>query len=149
MELAVLAFIAVFLMVSSGVLFVLYRRDVRARLANVVSPRAGLDQDTLQAILKAPENRPIDKVMDPFQKVLPRSAEEISIVQKRLIWAGYRKDSYVNIFYGVKVILPVILTVLVTVTGVYEKRAFFAYAMAVGLGFLLPDFWLGSRINAR
>jgi tight adherence protein C len=36
-----------------------------------------------------------------------------------------------------------------TVTGAYEFGAFFIYALALGMGFLLPDFWLGNRISAR
>jgi tight adherence protein C len=80
---------------------------------------------------------------------LPRSTEEVSVVQKRLIRAGYRKDVHVNFFYAAKVLVPVIMSVLATATGLYEYGAFFVYTMAVGLGFLMPDFWLGNRIAAR
>jgi tight adherence protein C len=38
---------------------------------------------------------------------------------------------------------------LALVSGVARDNAFFVYAMALGLGFLAPDFWLGRRISAR
>jgi tight adherence protein C len=88
-------------------------------------------------------------VITPLQKVLPRSPEEVSVIQKRLIRAGYRNDSYVNVFYASKVVVPVFAAIFVTVTGIYHYGAFFMYALAFGLGFLLPDFWLGNRISAR
>jgi tight adherence protein C len=71
------------------------------------------------------------------------------VVQKRLIRAGYRRDAYVNIFYGAKVLTPLLLVVVVSVTRVYEYGPFFVYALAAALGFLAPDFWLGNRISAR
>ena len=89
------------------------------------------------------------RAVDPFQKLLPRSPEEVSVAQRRLILAGYRKDVHVDIFYGAKVLVPLSLVVLATVTGAYEYGPFFVYALAAGLGFLLPDYWLGNRISAR
>ncbi len=71
------------------------------------------------------------------------------MAQRRLVLAGYRKDVHVNILYGSKVIIPILLTVLATVTGLYESGAFFVYALALGLGFLIPDYYLGYCISAR
>ena len=91
----------------------------------------------------------MEQITKPFQKVLPRSAQETSVVQKRLIRAGYRKDTHVNVFYGCKVLVPLALTVIVTITNIYTWGPFFIYALSLGLGFLLPDFWLGNRISNR
>jgi tight adherence protein C len=55
----------------------------------------------------------------------------------------------VRLFYGAKVVVPLILCVLAFVTGVGKYSPFFAYLIALGLGFLAPDFWLGNRISAR
>ena len=76
--------------------------------------------------------------------MLPRSPEEVSVVQKRLIRAGYRKDSYVDIFYGAKVAVPVILTVLATITGAYELGPLFVYGMTLGLGSWFLTFGWGT-----
>jgi tight adherence protein C len=55
----------------------------------------------------------------------------------------------VNVFYGAKVVIPIGLTLIATGTGAYTIGPFFIYALCVGLGFLLPDFWLGNRISKR
>jgi tight adherence protein C len=81
--------------------------------------------------------------------VLPRSAQETSVTQTRLIRAGYRKDSHVNVFYGAKVVIPIGLTLIATGTQAYTIGPFFIYGLCVGLGFLLPDFWLGNRMSNR
>jgi tight adherence protein C len=73
----------------------------------------------------------------------------MSVVQQRLIRAGYRSDSAVKLFYGAKVLVPLILCILAFTTGAGSYSPFFIYLVALGLGFLLPDFWLSNRISAR
>jgi tight adherence protein C len=149
MTLALLTFAAVFLMITSGVLLYFYRRALASRLASVVYTDVGSQSGFLQHLLRVRTEANLQKVVDPFQKMLPRSPEEVSVIQARLILAGYRKDSHVNIFYGAKVLVPLALTILAIVTGIYQQGMFFAFGLSLGLGFLIPDFWLGSRIAAR
>jgi len=48
------------------------------------------------------------------------------------------------------VIVPVSLCLVLFVTGAAEYAgSFFAYVMALGMGYLIPDFWLGHRIKKR
>jgi tight adherence protein C len=54
-----------------------------------------------------------------------------------------------RIFYAAKVFVPATLFLLVLITGIGRYSPFFAYAMALGLGFLVPDFWLGRQISIR
>jgi tight adherence protein C len=84
-----------------------------------------------------------------LERVLPKSQAEVSVVQQRLIRAGFRKDSAVNLFYGAKVLVPLSLCLLALVTGLAHNNPFFAYVLALGLGFLAPDFWLGRRMKLR
>jgi len=84
-----------------------------------------------------------------LQGVVPKSQAEVSVVQQRLIRAGYRRDSAVRIFYGAKVVAMALFIVLAMVTGLVANNPFMAIVMALGLGFLAPDFWLGNRIKAR
>ena len=44
--------------------------------------------------------------MEHFERVLPKSQAEVSVVEQRLIRAGYRKDTAVKVFYGTKVAMP-------------------------------------------
>jgi tight adherence protein C len=70
-------------------------------------------------------------------------------VQKRLSRAGYREKAFVNIFYSSKVLVPVLFSILATVTGIYSYSPFFVYSVAAGIGFLAPDLWLTNRVRAR
>jgi tight adherence protein C len=88
-------------------------------------------------------------MVERLDRVLPRSQAEVSIVEKRLIRAGYRKESAVKIFYGAKVLVPVTLCLLALISGLASASPFFAYASTLGVGFLLPDFWLGRQISKR
>lgn len=145
MTLALIAFLAVYVLIASGLLLVFYRDATVKRLVSVVSPRAATGS-VLDRFLRLRSTSTVESLVQPFQKVLPRSPQEVSVIQKRLIRAGYRKDAYTNIFYGAKVLAPLLLVLLVVVT---QRGSFFVYATAVALGFLAPDFWLGNRISAR
>jgi tight adherence protein C len=148
MTLALVTFLAIFLLITSIGLLIFYRETMLQRLASAISPDAGSPKNKLTQWLEVYSLKS-QSVIAPFQKVLPRSPEEVSVIQKRLIRAGYRKDSHVNLFYASKVLVPILLAFLVTVTGVYDYGPFFVYAVALALGFLAPDFWLGNRIKAR
>jgi tight adherence protein C len=80
---------------------------------------------------------------------VPRNSADVSTVQKRLARAGYREPSYINIFYSSKVLVPGALCLFATITQLYSYSPLFVYALAAGLGFLAPDFWLNHRISAR
>ena len=88
-------------------------------------------------------------VVEPFDKVLPKSAQELSVVQRRLARAGYRAESAVRLFFGAKVFVPLLLCLIATLTGLIDSGGLFVYVVCAGLGFLAPDFWLGNRIKAR
>lgn len=148
MALVIFAFISFFLLLASAGLLLFYREAMLRRLSQVVAPH-GERTTLLQRFATAGSSVSIGNIVEPFQRVLPRSPEEVSVVQKRLIRAGYRKDYHVNVFYGAKVLVPFSLAAIATVTGIYEWGPLFIYAMALGLGFLLPDFWLGNRISNR
>ena len=148
MALALVAFTAVFLLIASGLLLMFYRDTTLRRIEDVVSPRPA-GPGMLDRILRLKTPTAVESMIQPFQKVMPRSTADVSVIQKRLIRAGYRQDSYVNIFYGAKVLTPLALVILATVTHAYDYGPFFVYALAAALGFLAPDFWLGMQISKR
>jgi tight adherence protein C len=90
----------------------------------------------------------IGGVVEHFENVLPKSQAEVSVILQRLQRAGYRGESAVKIFYGSKVVVPLVLCLLVLVTGLGNINLF-VYVLALVLGFLAPDFWLGRRISSR
>ena len=146
MQLALIAFISGFILISSLGILVFYRQVALRRLSQMVSQT---DAASLLRILAPTRTSKIEKLTKPFQKVVPRTTQDVSTVQKRLVRGGYREASYVNIFYSAKLLVPALLCIIATVTQLYLFGPLFVYAMAAGLGFLVPDFWLSNRISAR
>ncbi|HEY3455181.1 MAG TPA: type II secretion system F family protein [Bryobacteraceae bacterium] len=149
MGLALFAFIAIFLLIASAGLLVFYRAAMMQRLSAAIAPAGG--RESWWSWLKPKRaGESIKAVVQPFDKVLPKSPQEVSVAQKRLIRAGYREDAHVRLFYGTKVLLPLLFCILVPVSGVTRQLSpFYAYVLALGLGYLAPDFWLGRRIKQR
>jgi tight adherence protein C len=140
------AFIVIFLLVVSGGLLLFYREAMFQRISDVVSPH-GERRELSGAIRQT--GFTFGGLVGNLERVLPKSDAEVSVVQKRLIRAGYRQEAAVKLFYGAKVLVPVVFCGLVLLSGLARHNSFFAIAIALGLGFLAPDFWLGKRITLR
>jgi tight adherence protein C len=146
MGIALITFIAAFLAISYVGFAVAHRKAALSRLARVVEPPI----PGLLSVTPPPTpGARIAKVVESFERVLPKSSEEVSVAQQRLIRAGYREKGHIRILYGAKVLAPLLFCVAATVTGAYTVTGPFIYVMALGLGYLAPDFWLGNRIKAR
>ena len=143
---AILAFCGVFLMIVSGGLLLFYREEMLQRISDAINPQPK-EKSLLTAIQKT--GLSIGGVIEHFENVLPKSQAEVSIVLQRLQRAGFRDESAVKIFYGSKVLVPLLFCILVLVSGLGDAGGFFMYLIAAALGFLAPDFWLGRRIKKR
>lgn len=147
MGFAIFAFIAVFLLIASAGVILFYREAMLQRIADVTTHRArkprGL-KDTLQQT-----GASLTNVVQRFERVLPKSQTEMSVVQQRLVRGGYRNESAIKFFYGTKIVLPVVLCLLALVTGLGHFSPFFVYLLALVLGYLGPDFYLGHLIKSR
>jgi tight adherence protein C len=91
----------------------------------------------------------IGAMVGRFERIMPRSQAEVSVAQQRLIRAGYRNDSAVSVLYGAKVLVPISLCLLVVLSGIASSNPFIICAIALALGYLAPDFWLGRKISKR
>ena len=141
-----ITFGAVFLLVASGGMLLFYREAMLERISDVINPQTKKPKTLMSAIQET--GLSIGGVVEQFQNVLPKSQAEVSVVLQRLPRAGYRKESAVKIFYGSKVLVPLLLCALALVSGI-GNLSFFIYIAALGLGFLAPDFWLGRQISKR
>jgi tight adherence protein C len=146
MGFAISAFFIVFLLIASGGLLLFYREAMLQRISEVINPQA--KQKTLLSTIQQ-TGFSIGGVVEHFENILPKSQAEVSVVKQRLIRAGYRRDTAIKIFYGSKVLVPLLLCVVAGVSGLANLGGFFVYVAALGLGFLAPDFWLGWRIKKR
>lgn len=147
MTAVLLTFAAVFLLITAVGLLLAQRGLAAERLEEVVAAVQGARSQRKD--LRQRMARQFTQSVARLERLLPRSSEEVSVIRKRLIRAGYRRDSAVQIFYGLKVLVPLSLAGIATLTGLYQYGAFFVYGIALGLGFLLPDFVLGNRIRNR
>lgn len=145
MGIALLAFVCVFLLIGSAGMLLFYRATMVKRISTVVSQtqRASFSQ-TLRNT-----GTSLGSMVKQFERVVPKSQAETTVVQQRLIRAGYRKDSAQSFFYGAKVLVPLTLCVIVFFSGIGSGNPLFMYVAAAGLGYLAPDFWLGRKIKAR
>ena len=146
MAFAVIAFLVAFLLIGSGGLLIFYRDKIQDRISSALYPRA--QKKSFTSTIEETRHV-IGGVVEHFEKILPKSQNEVSVAQQRLIRAGYRSDNAVKMFYGAKVICPVVLLLLSWVTGAIHLGAFFILALAGGVGYLAPDFWLGRQISNR
>ena len=146
MGFVVLTFAVIFVLFVSGGLLLFYREAMLQRINAVVDPSG--KHGSLSSMMQQ-TGMALGEVVEHFERLLPKSQAEVSVTQQRLIRAGYRRDSALKNFYGAKVLLPLIFCVVVTVSGVARSNPFLAYLLALGLGFLLPDFWLGRQIKKR
>jgi len=146
MGVAAVTFVVIFLLIASGGLILFYREAMIQRIAQVVTPR---EEQSKAHLTLQQTGAAIGGIVQKFETVIPRSKEETSVVQQRLIRAGYRRESAISYFYGAKVLVPLILCIVAYATGVIHYSPFFICIVALGLGFVLPDFWLGNRISKR
>jgi tight adherence protein C len=146
MGIAITVFAVAFLLIASGGLLLFYREAMLQRIAEVINP-----QDKPKTLLSSFQESgfSLGDVVTHFDSVLPKSQKEVSVVKQRLIRAGMRKESTIKIFYGSKVLVPLILCIIALVTGLAGLSPFFVYATCLGLGFLGPDFWLTRKIKTR
>lgn len=146
MGLVIIAFIVVFLLIASGGVLMFYRGQMIQRLTAVISPEA--KQRNLMSTIQD-TGFSLSGVVEHLERVVPRSQAEVGVMHQRLIRAGFRNESAIKYFYGVKALVPACLCFLVLLTGFGSSNPFFIYIAALGLGFLMPDFWLGRQIKKR
>src|SRR6476620_11384154 len=97
-------FLVIFILIGSGGLLLFYREAMLQRISEVVAP-SGKRGALLSSIQQTGSS--LGGMVQHLERVLPKSQAEVSVIQQRLIRAGYRKDSAVNFFYGAKVLVPI------------------------------------------
>lgn len=89
------------------------------------------------------------RVLEDVGKFVPASTKDVSRTSFLMIRAGYRKSESILAFQGAKIVLPLVLLSLAYFTGFYRFNPVLLLALAGLVGYLLPDFWLTSRIRSR
>lgn len=79
--------------------------------------------------------------------MIPRSPEEMSRQQKRLVQAGIRHKGAPTVFLGLQGALAVIL--FLVFSAIVGTNVFLSVILSIFLGALLPDIWLSLRVRKR
>lgn len=146
MAFAVVSFAVVFLLIASGGVLFFYRDAIQHRITTALYPRT--KKKSIASTL-AETRDVLGGMVESVERLIPKTEQETSVQQQRLIRAGYRGDAALKYFFGAKVIVPVTLCILAAITGAGRWSPFFVYALCLGIGFLAPDFWLGRQIANR
>ena len=146
MVFATISFVVIFILIASGGLLIFYRQAMWQRLGAVVSPRAARTPlfGTIQQTGSS-----LGGMVGNLNRVVKKSERETAAVNSRLVRAGYRSETAIRVLYGAKVLLPAVFIVLTIAFGWMMASPIFSLASSIGLGFVLPDFWLSNRIKAR
>ena len=149
---AILAFFVIFLLLGSGLPLLFYREKPGQRLADVLSPKvntAGRRPSLADRIQLRKQAEALAAFAASFRKADEGRGSEGSTVRQRLVLAGYRGDSAVNIFSAGKIIVPIVLCAVSVASRLYLINPFLVIVLTLGLGYLAPDYWLDHRIKAR
>ena len=83
-----------------------------------------------------------------LSKLVPKSPKDMSLLRRRLTAAGYGSMRSVILFSAARIALPVMVAlVVISVFGL--RRGALAAVLGAGLGFMVPDFWLGRATKQR
>jgi tight adherence protein C len=69
--------------------------------------------------------------------------------QIMMLRAGYRGAEAALVIQGMRILTPIILVILLLVTGIYRSNPFFILLFALVLGYMLPEMWLHWKIKRR
>ena len=95
------------------------------------------------------QKQKVQRVLGDVGKLVPTSSKRLPHTQRMMARAGYRRPESVMAMQGTKVLLPVALLALVYFTGLYHESPFFILLFAAIVGYMLPEFWLTSRVRRR
>ena len=94
----------------------------------------------------------VARLLVPIGNLLPLSANDASIAKRELSSAGFRSNSAVSIYYGVKIVLALLLVFAALVLRNHLSGGMLALILPVaggGVGFMAPGFALGRLVNRR
>jgi len=121
------------------------RVNIKDRLRMDVSPdEDGQNETGWDSIQKKYE-----QVAKTIGEQIPRSPDEMSKQERRLVKAGIRRKDSVTLFFGSKVLIGIFFLCFFTAAGLMWKSALLCVLFSVFLGMLLPDLWLQRAIAVR
>jgi len=120
-------------------------------------PKAVLDRVTQTAVeTRQPQPHPSLAFRDLLRRLgslLPASPKDVTVMQRRLIRAGLRSPGALKSFYGVKVVLglllPLVATLALAAADLSSERKALLVGMCLAAGFLGPNEFVRMRSKRR
>lgn len=143
--------ILIFVLVAVSINYVLTRRWVVKQ--EVIERVAGVGMSGLHEETPRHPSLVLRDVIEKLGKIAPQSPKDVTVMQRRLIRAGYRSEKALTMLYGSKLLLAIVLPI---VTALLLMRAdsdpsnkFMAVAASAGLGFFGPNEFINFRVRRR
>jgi tight adherence protein C len=148
-----LVLVLIFVVVMASVSFFGYR--VYARPARMLDQLARTTSESIQKPLPERTQKKdfsLARLLEPIGNLLPVSPKDASVAKKELSSAGFRSNSAVPIYYGIKILLAIVLVLCsLTVRNRFDNdmlRLILPLAGG-GIGFFGPAFGLGRLVKRR
>jgi tight adherence protein C len=93
--------------------------------------------------------RSFESVFKPLGEVIPRSAEEMSRQEKRLVQAGIRRKDAVVLFHGTQFALALLFVSLSLLMLPASRMTIVWLLISIFMGAAIPDIWLSRAIDGR
>jgi len=91
----------------------------------------------------------MQRVLLRIGNLLPSSPKGVSKTKRTLTQAGFRRPESAVAVRSAQFILPAAFLSAVYFTRIYQYSPLFILGFAGGLGYLLPEFWLGRQVRKR
>jgi len=114
-----------------------------------VAERLGRSQSSAPGVDVQDWTRRAAETIRPLGEFVPRSAEEMSRQERKLVQAGIRGRDSVFVFYGIQVGVFVVLLLTFLLAGLLFQNPILYLLLAVFGGAALPDIWLSRRTSSR
>jgi tight adherence protein C len=112
---------------------------------------SGLDRDRPQKRFAGLAN-----FLRPFAKLVkPTGGDDLSRLNRSLIHAGYRTENAVEIFLGIKFLLPIVVILILWQIDAHLEKPFelppaiSICFIGIAIAFFLPNLWLKSKAGER
>jgi tight adherence protein C len=141
-----------FILISASILAFGYRHYVRP--SRMLDQLANSNSDMIAKRYSKEKKKALtlSSFLEPLGNLLPISAQDSSIARRELIAAGYRSNSAVAVYYGIKISLAAILLI----GGLFIRnrldnplQRIILPVAATGIGYLGPGFVLGRLVRRR
>lgn len=125
----------------------LSRRSAAQRRLGSLAPASGTADFVAPASLSTGT---LDPALARWSRLLPKSAKDMSILERRLASAGYRSLWAPVVFRGANLLLPVLVVLVVlALFGFVDRTGWVVAAFAGVAAYLAPGFFVDYRVSIR